>query len=155
MRFYVYLTNDKYVDFIEDEQIERFAQQFDPTKYTFSGVAIDAEDIDAAHRTWNSPSCSDGTYMMADQPIQTIMRSASSSAANLGKQLTAIQSALRIKIAAMKLREVSETMNQVAKNIYEAWGSTANSSAQKIFNELSKQIIDASIKYNGDTKESG
>lgn len=157
-RFYIYSSAKDELEIVESTSLEFFAvHEFDPIVMAFTGIVIDAADFHAALRVYRNPACGDGEYMMADEPVETLAkRMAVNSTTDLQTtadivqaRLSVLRAYVKMQTAAIKLREVNDLMNQVAKDLFKSYKEPERTSPEKIFKELSK-VIDIAIKYQED-----
>lgn len=163
-KFFVYVTkregqhND--YEFVEEAALGDFAQhEYDIDTMSFSGIAIEARDFDRAMQTWSNPSSQLGEYLMVDEPNVTHMRrtmlvasqeiDASAEAMRVQMEHTRVV-LMMMRVAAM-LHEANRLMNETAEYVYKLGESPSHTDPAKVFEVISKSVLDRTIKYNGES----
>lgn len=164
MKFYVYVIktgSSKDLEFVEISHVKYFANSvFDPAIMEFTGIMVDAESPDQAKEVYLNPSCGFGEYVLLDEPIETAtIRSIAAIKSSVIKsfdatthKLNTMRVILKMQRVADKMREANELLNQVANDIYDMYSDESHS-VEDIFNKISKPSIEATIKFNGKSKD--
>lgn len=164
VKFYVYTSEQDKLEFVEDAHIEQFAAyEFKPEVMKFSGVAIEAKELGDAMKVYQSPSCNCGEYMMADEPTETFTRRQMSETRNdLEKsfnetkfKLEYLRCIVKMKQASTYLHMASRLIQDVSTDLHRMYNAPTHLTPPEIFDQLSQCAIQATIKFNGDTKKSG
>lgn len=161
MKFFVYTIDKNELEFIEEEAVERFAASgFDPDIMEFSGIAIEANDIEDALSIYHNPGCGFGEYILSTEPAATVVRRQIREASNgieesftLAKsQLDYLRLMLKMKLAAARLQEISNLISEVSDGLHAVYGRPKHITPDVIFDRLSETTIAATMKYGNQKK---
>jgi hypothetical protein len=163
-KFYVYTSAKDELEIVEGESLEDFAaHEFDPTSMIFTGVVVEANDFATALKVYQNPACTEGEYMMADEPQSTVVRrtianSKSGLMATFDKvqaKLEYLRACMLMQAAAFRMQEANRLMNEAAQKLFLVHGKPDHVPPQMIFNRLSEATIASQIKYHGDSTKPG
>lgn len=164
VRFYVYLSAKNELEFIETNSMERFAAyEFDPALHTFSGIAVDADDIDKASKSYQHPTSTVGEYIMVNEPQATVARrqiadskfGLQQSFDRVKEKLEYLRACIKMQVATMKMHEANKLLNEASQELFETHGRPGAIPPNMIFDRLSDAAIKAAFKYHGDKKKPG
>lgn len=163
-RFYVYTSAKDELEFVEADSIEQFAEhEFDPTSMVFSGVAVDANDLNDALKLYQHPTSAIGEYIMVDEPQATMTKrrfveaksGIEQSFDKVKARLEYLRACLKMQAATMKMHEANTLLNDASQALVEIYGHPEDMPANAVFERLTEAAIKAAIKFNGNTKKSG
>jgi len=160
MRFYVYTSTKDELEFIDEECLEQFAaHEFDLAIHKFSGVAIDAEDINGALISYCHPTSTHGEYLMVDEPQATIARRGiaglQESFNHVKAKLEYLRACVKIQVAMVKMHEANQLMNEAANELFVVHHKPTETPPAVVFKRISEAAVNITIKYHGDTKKTG
>jgi len=164
MRFYVYTSTKDELEFIDEECLEQFAaHEFDLAIHKFSGVAIDAEDINDALISYCHPTSTHGEYLMIDEPQATVTRrdieltknGLQESFNQVKAKLEYLRACIKIQVALTKMHEANKLMNEAANELFVVHHEPTETPPAVIFKRISDAAVNIKIKYHGDTKKTG
>jgi len=162
--FYVYTTKDNSLEFIESESLPGFAaHEFKPEAMTFTGVAVEADDLNEAFQIYMNPACGFGEYTMTDEPQETFSRrqlanaqtALQASYQSADQKLQYLRVCMKLKAARFKMDEANRLMNEISQDLFKLHNNPEANSPELIFEKLASATIEKSIKYNGDTTQPG
>lgn len=165
MKFYIYTSKSKEdFEFVEEDSLNVFAaHEYNPETMVFSGIVVEAEGFEQALQIYKNPACGFGEYMLTDEPSETVNKRCMGrlqselqvACEDLNKRLEIANCMLKMKLAAMKLRDANELINQISETFYEIYDKPSHVSPQTIFDCLSRECVRHTISYNGKSKKSG
>lgn len=165
MKFYVYVAkagDRKDLEFVPAEHVDAFANSvFDPTTMEFTGIMVSADSPDEAKGVYFNPDCGYGEYVFSDEPISTASIRALANAKltikksfeDMTERLNHMRIVMKMRLVAVKLSEVNELLNQVARDIHQNVDNPSHLTAEEVFERISKPSIEKTIKFHGESEK--
>lgn len=151
-KYYVYVDKDtKARRFIDEEVLGEFATSvFNAELMEFTGVAVEAASIEYAIDAFDNPSAGAGQYYMADEPKETsLVRQTEAKLTNISDNLDVLRCLMSMKLAASKLHEANQLMNEVANTLHKVYKEPQHMTPAMIFKAISDEVVKQAIVYKG------
>ena len=170
-KYFVYavtgdLTREQSYAFVIDDKAAEFAPEgFRPAIMTYTGIMVEADSPKEANEVYNRPTEYGGDYMMADEPVEMVLKRQVYDAKR--RMLPELKDALRALVQAsskssaqilsvrlaQQLIDLNASMSRLARLVQQTRVSTPELSVEAIYDRIKKSYAERlfnEFKYTTD-----